>query len=276
MSSKKSLWFLQSLLNKSVVTACLLILAVALAQVASSQAPEVQAQSANTTTQKQQSRELAAVRLAHMLPGVPRVDLTVDGRLRLQDVVYGDVSGYLLIPIDRLRLGLMPQVAINNRGEVLSGNQPPELIPITTTLEPDKYYTIVFSYTDSPDRGERVFSTTLVSIFEDSFDIPLPGQARVRFNSTSSSAIELSIQQLQDPQEPVDWQTLELLPLSTVALNIPLGSYVFSFTEDEANLQVIVHAGTYYTFYIFRDGEDLVINPDVDGVLGTLSPRESQ
>ena len=274
--NKKSLWSLQSLLTKSAIIICLLIPMVVLAQGESSTPLLVQDQGINTaTTQQQESRQIAAVRLAHMLPGVPRVDLTVDGRLRLQDVVYGDVSGYMLIPFDRLRLRLMPQVAINNRGEVLSGNQPPELIPITTTLEPDKYYTIVFSYTDSPDMGERVFSTTLLSIFEDSFDIPLPGQARVRFNN-SGTAIGLSIQQLQDHQEPVTWETLELPLLSTLALNIPLGSYSFSFAEGETDLQVIVHAGTYYTFYLVRDGENLVINPDVDGVLGTLSPKGSQ
>ena len=49
-------------------------------------------------TAKQNTPELAAVRLAHVSPDAPLVDLLVDGRLRLQDVNFTEVSSYLVLP----------------------------------------------------------------------------------------------------------------------------------------------------------------------------------
>jgi Domain of unknown function (DUF4397) len=221
--------------------------------------------------EQQQSIQIAAVRVANMLPGVPMVDLSVDGRLRIQDVVYGSVSGYILVPIDKVKLALMPHVPINEKGEVLDGNQPPELIPFVAPLQPDRYYTLVFSYSDTSEIGQQVFNSSLVSIFENTFETPLPGQARIRLNNTSTESINLSVKERKNPQEEFAvLQTLEIPLLSTEVLNIPSGAYTFSFANGEADLEVALQAGTFYTFYLFRDDGQWVINPDVDGVLGTL------
>lgn len=54
---------------------------------------------------------LAALRLAHLSPDAPLVDLLVDGRLVLQDVVFQNVSGYLLVPAGSHDLKVFPHRA---------------------------------------------------------------------------------------------------------------------------------------------------------------------
>lgn len=246
--------------------------------IAQEEALEVQQDQITTsvTTADEQPIKIAAVRVANMLPGIPGVDLIVDGRLSIQDVVYGAVSGYVLVPIDQVKLALMPHIPIDEKGKIIEGNQPPELLPFAATLEADRYYTIVFSYAETSETGQEIFHSSLISIFENTFETPLPGQARIRLNNTSASPIKVKVQQTAQGQDISSiLATVEVSQRSTEVLNIPFGSYVFSFGDSEAELEVVVQAGTFYTFYIFRDGEALVINPDVDGILGTLIESES-
>jgi hypothetical protein len=231
----------------------------------------------SVTTTDEQLVKIAAVRVANMMPGVPGLDLTVDGRLSIRDIVYGGVSGYILVPIDQVKLALMPHIPIDQEGKIIEGNQPPELIPFAATLEADRYYTVVFSHAETSETGQEVFHSSLINIFENTFETPLPGQARIRLNNTSASPIRVDVKQTEEGQEVGSAlaTVVEIFQRSTEVLNIPFGSYVFSFGDSEAELEVVVQAGTFYTFYIFRDGEALVINPDVDGILGTLIESES-
>jgi hypothetical protein len=217
---------------------------------------------------------VAAVRIANMLPDVPMIDLSVDGRLEITDIVYGDASDYVLVPVEKTKLILMPHVPINEQGEVIKGNQAPQPLTFTPTLEPDRYYTIVFSFPhtnqNTNQSEQQIFNASLITIFENTFVTPLPGQARVRFNNISAEPTNVRVEQETDQEERTLLGTLTLPLLSTEVLNISAGSYVLSFGEDNVELDLDLQAGTFYTFYVFWDGEDLVVNPDIDGVLGML------
>jgi hypothetical protein len=59
--------------------------------------------------------------------------------------------------------------------------------------------------------------------------------------------------------------------LSTEVTDISRGRYILSF-DDETELNAELRAGVLYTFYIFRDEDELVVNVSVDGMIGVLEP----
>ena len=120
-----------------------------------------------------QDAPLSGLRLAHLSPDAPLVDLVVNDELALRDVAFSSVSGYLLLPAGehelrvfahRLPRELEADVAVTGAAE---GEAPPlraaratrTLEPVTlfVTLEPGSYYTLnyVGFYEPPPVEEER-------------------------------------------------------------------------------------------------------------------------
>jgi Domain of unknown function (DUF4397) len=106
----------------------------------------------------QPASEFAAVRLAHVSPDAPLLDLLIDGRLRLQDVNYMDLSTYLVLPAGEHELRVQPHRApsATDTETQSRGIQAPEPFIISETLEPGRYYTLVTSgfFDPPPAQGE--------------------------------------------------------------------------------------------------------------------------
>jgi Domain of unknown function (DUF4397) len=218
----------------------------------------------------QEAETTAAIRVANMLPSVPLVDFIVDGRLRIRDIEHGEISDYIIVPTEELELSLMPHVPVSSDGAVVEGNAVPKPISLEVSLTAGSYYTMILSHTQSQNNSGRLFGNTLSSIFLDTFIIPIPGNAHVRLVNTSETTVVLTF---LDTRVGPSFEAVafEALALDTGAIDVLAGPYTLSFDnkETKVELQADLQAGTLYTFYVFKDGQDLVINVDVDGVLGT-------
>jgi hypothetical protein len=219
--------------------------------------------------------QVAGVRVANMLPGVSRIDLSVNGRLRIRDVAYGDVSAYSLTSVQSVELAIMPHVPISREGNVLEGVRVPQAIPFDVELEPETYYTLIFSRNEGAQTGQQAVINPLVSVFQNIFETPSPGQAQLRIYNTSAQPTTLALEGITTTLETsLPLRTLALQSLITEIIDIDAGVYNFVFGDDEAELELALQAGTFYSFYIFRDGSDLVVNIDVDGLIGVLIDEE--
>ena len=106
-----------------------------------------------------QDAPLSGLRLAHLSPDAPLVDLVVDDELALQDAAFSSVSGYLLLPAGehelrvfahRLPRELEPELGVSGATGGVTGAPPRAsraartLEPVTlfVTLEPGSYYTL--------------------------------------------------------------------------------------------------------------------------------------
>jgi Domain of unknown function (DUF4397) len=88
---------------------------------------------------------LTAVRLAHVSPDAPTLDLLVDGRLRLQDVNFTEVSSYVILPAGEHELRVFPHRSPSETGSGDSATATvlaPEPFIISVNLEPGRYYTL--------------------------------------------------------------------------------------------------------------------------------------
>ena len=97
----------------------------------------------------------------------------------------------------------------------------------------------------------------------------MPGKAYVRLINITSTPVSLSF--LERSSNAQFGLPLETPMLDVGVLNVQAGSYVLSFADTKTNLELeaTLQAGTFYCFYVFQDGEDLAVNVDVDGILGT-------
>jgi Domain of unknown function (DUF4397) len=117
-------------------------------------------------TAAQNTPELAAVRLAHVSPDAPLVDLLVDGRLRLQDVNFTEVSSYLVLPAGDHELRVFPHraptEAVSDDPAATSKVAAPEPFIVSVTLEPGRYYTLVASgFFDPPPAADQLGALSL-------------------------------------------------------------------------------------------------------------------
>jgi hypothetical protein len=112
--------------------------------------------------------EFAAVRLAHMSPDAPMLDLLVDGRLRLQDVNFTELSAYIVLPAGEHELRVQPHRAPRNPSDETQGNRvlAPEPFIISETLEPGRYYTLVASGFFDPPPAQNELGALQLSMTE--------------------------------------------------------------------------------------------------------------
>jgi hypothetical protein len=222
-------------------------------------------------SQAQEARETvatSAIRVVNLFPGLNMLDLLVDGRLRIRDVGYGVVSGFVIVPTDASSIAIMPHTRISATGQLVDGVQPPQPLPVDIALEPDKYYTIILSLHFASAEGARSTGTNIL-VFENPFNLPTPGHARLRLVNTTDTAIAMQAHDTTD-REPLG-ESLIVDALSTAAMNIPQGRYILSF-DGESELNAELRAGILYTFYLLKDDDDLVVNVSVDGMIGVLEP----
>jgi hypothetical protein len=126
--------------------------ALGLATTLAQEDSEQTAQAQETTTP-----ELAAVRLAHVSPDAPRIDLLIDGRLRLRDVGFTELSEYITVPAGEHELRVQPHRAPNDPSSDTPNVQAPEPFIISETLQAGRYYTLVTSgFFDPPPSAEEL------------------------------------------------------------------------------------------------------------------------
>jgi Domain of unknown function (DUF4397) len=145
---------------KLFFTALYVCVSLALTQGTVTEGDNAQNAAAQNTTE-QNTPELAAVRLAHVSPDAPLIDLLVDGRLRLQDVNFTAVSSYLILPAGEHELRVFPHraptEAVSADPAATSKVAAPEPFIISVTLEPGRYYTLVASgFFDPPPAADQL------------------------------------------------------------------------------------------------------------------------
>jgi hypothetical protein len=113
-----------------------------------------------------QSSELAAVRLAHFSNDAPLLDLLLDGKLRLRDLNFTEVSAYLILPAGEHELRVQPHRAPASGDTTQTDVQAPEPFIISVTLEPGQYYTVVASGFFDPPPSEGELGTLTLNMTE--------------------------------------------------------------------------------------------------------------
>ncbi len=104
----------------------------------------------------------AAMRLAHVSPDAPQLDLLIDGRLRLPDISFTELSSYIVLPAGEHELRVQPHRAPDASDTTETDVQAPEPFIISVILEPGRYYTLVSSgFFDPPPAQDQLGSLQL-------------------------------------------------------------------------------------------------------------------
>ncbi|MEX2541516.1 MAG: DUF4397 domain-containing protein [Trueperaceae bacterium] len=92
------------------------------------------------------AQPLAALRLTHLSPDAPRMDLVIDHRLFLRDVAYGQVTPYSSLPAGQHEISVIPH-RLPDAAAQAEDEGPRSLEPITILVELDEgmYYTLAVS-----------------------------------------------------------------------------------------------------------------------------------
>jgi hypothetical protein len=109
---------------------------------------------------------IAQVRVVHLSPDAPAVDVAVNGTVAVQGAAYLDATGYLPVPAGEARITVTP-----------TGQSSPVVIDATVPVGANAYYTIAAT-------GFLADIQPLVLVDDTSSS----GQARVRFVHTSADA----------------------------------------------------------------------------------------
>ena len=119
----------------------------------------------------------AQVRVAHLSPDAPNVDVSVDGEQVLSDVPFKTISDYLNVPAGERRIQVTP-----------AGASEPIVIDTTVTLEPGTAYTVAA-------RGLLGEDSLSASVYVDNRE-PTADQAQVRLihASPDAPAVDVAVQ----------------------------------------------------------------------------------
>ncbi|MGL4608748.1 MAG: DUF4397 domain-containing protein [Trueperaceae bacterium] len=103
--------------------------------------------------------DVAAVRVAHVSPDAPMLDLMIDGTLSLRDIQYTTLSSYVLVPAGEHELRVQPHRTPNEETQTIEA---PEPFILSERLEPGHYYTLVASgFFDPPPPQDELGSLQL-------------------------------------------------------------------------------------------------------------------
>ncbi len=126
-----------------------------------------------TATETETPMGTAAVRVGHLSPNAPNVDVYVDGSAVLEDVAFGAVSGYLDVPAGDRSVEITP-----------AGSPDTAVFSGTIPVEADTAYTIA-AIGEVGDEADQAFEPL---ILEDDNSDPGDETARVRLVHASPDA----------------------------------------------------------------------------------------
>lgn len=183
----------------------------------------------------------AFLRLAHLSPDTPKVDVTVsafdapDRSQELKGVGYGDVSEYQQIEPGSYTIAMRPAGAAPSTDPVISA---------TLDAVAGKAYTVA---------GLGAFADLALRVLDDDISLPPPGQSRMRVVNAAPLAGNLSVRRAEAA-------VIERAAFgdATAYAVVPAGPTVLTVTPDDAaptNLPVTLEAGSVYTVLVLqRDG----------------------
>jgi hypothetical protein len=90
------------------------------------------------------AQPLAALRLAHMSPDAPRVDLVIDHRLFQRDISYGQITQYDSLPAGQHEISIYPH-RLPGQAEEEDGLRTLEPLTMLVDLDEGMYYTLALS-----------------------------------------------------------------------------------------------------------------------------------
>jgi hypothetical protein len=122
-----------------------------------------------------QAQAPGMVRVAHMAPGAPAVDVALDGQVVLRALAFGQVSGYAAVPAGTRQARVTP-----------AGAREPVVIDAPLTIESGRAYTVVAV-------GELPSITPIV--LTDDLTPPPNGQTKVRFvhSAPDAPAVDVAV-----------------------------------------------------------------------------------
>ena len=177
--------------------------------------------------------EAAQVRVAHLSPDAPAVDVLVDGEAVLEDVEFGTVSEYLQLPADEYQITIQTSEdeAVVFEGEV--------------AVEAGTMYTIAAV-------GEVTEETFEPAIYVDDFDVPSEDNASVRLVHASPDAPAVDVTVAESGAVLYDNVTFSN---ATDYATVPAGDYTLEVrpaTADNdgevvATYNVSLQGGTVYS-----------------------------
>ena len=200
------------------------------------------------------------LRLAHLSPDTPAVDVYVDSvavpdaGIVLAGVSYGAVSDYNDVPPGEYTVAMREAGAKESAPPVLS-----------TTVE-------VGQDTARTVAGVGLFADLGLEIIEDRLDLPPEGRARVRVLAGAANAETLDVA-LQDGTEVAS--QLRFAATSDY-VDVPAGSTALQVAaegSDPAALPVALDAGSVYSLVVLDDADGLRIQAVLDAVSPGVVPQ---
>jgi hypothetical protein len=178
------------------------------------------------------------LRLAHLSPDTPAVDVTVtafskpDSATTIKGVGYGDVSGYQQIEPGTYTVAMRP-----------AGADPasPPVISATLDAMDGRAYTVA---------GLGKFADLALRVLDDEIGLPPPGQARMRVVNAAPMAGDLTIR--RDGTAVIEHA--QFGQASSYVL-VPAGRTVLSLLSEQAtdtNLPVTLDAGGVYSVLVLE------------------------
>jgi Domain of unknown function (DUF4397) len=180
----------------------------------------------------------AFLRLAHLSPDTPAVDVTVTGfadpnrSITLKHVGYGDVSGYQTVDPGTYTVAMRP-----------AGADPasPPVISATLNATDGRAYTVA---------GLGKFAELALRVLDDEIGLPPPGQARMRVVNAAPLTGDLTIRR----EGTAVIEHAAFGQASSYAV-VPAGRTVLNLTPKQAantNLPVTLDAGAVYSVLVLE------------------------
>lgn len=200
------------------------------------------------------------LRLAHLSPDTPAVDVYVDSvadpdtGIVLNGVGYGAVSEYQDVPPGEYTVSMREAGAEETAPPVLS-----------TTVE-------VGEGSARTVAGVGLFADLGLTVIEDSLETPPEGEARVRVLAGAANAETLDVA-LEDGTEVAS--QLEFAATSEY-VDVPAGSIglqVAAEGGDPTDLPVDLEAGAVYSLVVLDDAEGLTVQPVLDAASPGVVPQ---
>lgn len=186
----------------------------------------------------------AYLRLAHLSPDTPNVDVYVDSvsdasrSFVVPGVGYGAVSEYRAIPADAY--------VVSMRGEGAAADSPP-VISTTVDARPGRAYTIA-GVGRSVDLG--------LTVIDDDLQPPPPGRADVRVVNAALTAPTVDVALTGQPA----WAQDVRFGTATAYTDVPVGEWVCEVTPEggaAVRLPVTLDASSSYTVLLVDRGDGL-------------------